>query len=118
MHVYNAVLVLKEIIEVFPIASVNDVVGSSIDLEIQQLVQNEERGDLRHASTRALLPPATTEDAAQDGDQGPLIAIISTANTGDPSLPDRARARQTCLAAICAYIRPAKSNMAHCRPLR
>ena len=75
-------------------------------------------GAPQRASARALLPPATTEDAAQDGDQSPLIAIISTANTGDPSLPDRARARQTCLAAICAYIRPAKSNMAHCRPLR
>ncbi|THH08122.1 hypothetical protein EW145_g2921 [Phellinidium pouzarii] len=47
MHVYNAVLVLKEIIEVFPIAAVNEVVGSSIDLEIQRLVQSEERGDLK-----------------------------------------------------------------------
>lgn len=47
MHVYNAVLVLKEIIEVFPIAAVNEVVGSSIDLEIQKLVQSEERGDLK-----------------------------------------------------------------------
>ncbi|KAH8118538.1 transcription factor/nuclear export subunit protein 2-domain-containing protein [Phellopilus nigrolimitatus] len=47
MHVYNAVLVLKEIIEYFPIAAVNEVVGSSIDLEIQRLVQSEERGDLK-----------------------------------------------------------------------
>ncbi|KAI5124799.1 hypothetical protein M0805_005432 [Coniferiporia weirii] len=47
MHVYNSVLVLKEIIEVFPIAAVNEVVGSSIDLEIQRLVQSEERGDLK-----------------------------------------------------------------------
>lgn len=47
MHVYNSVLVLKEVIEVFPIAAVNEVVGSSIDLEIQRLVQNEVRGDLK-----------------------------------------------------------------------
>lgn len=47
MHVYNAVLVLKEIIEFFPMAAVNEVVGSSIDLEIQRLVQSEERGDLK-----------------------------------------------------------------------
>ena len=47
MHVYNSVLVLKEVIEVFPMASVNEVVGSSLDLEIQRLVQNEERGDLK-----------------------------------------------------------------------
>ena len=47
MHVYNAILVLKEIIDVFPLANVNEVVGSSIDLEIQKLVQTEERGDLK-----------------------------------------------------------------------
>lgn len=47
MHVYNAVVVLKEVIEVFPIAAVNEVVGSSIDLEIQRLVQTEQRGDLK-----------------------------------------------------------------------
>lgn len=47
MHVYNAVIVLKEIIDVFPIASVNEVVGSLIDLEIQRLAQSEERGDLK-----------------------------------------------------------------------
>ena len=46
MHVYDAVLVLKETIEVFPIAAVNELVGSSVDLEIQKLVQYEERGDL------------------------------------------------------------------------
>lgn len=47
MHVYNAVLVLKEIIEVFPVAAVNEVVGATIDHEVQKLVQNEERGDLK-----------------------------------------------------------------------
>lgn len=47
MHVYNAIIVLKEIIEVFPIAAVNEVVGSTVDLEVQRLVQTEERGDLK-----------------------------------------------------------------------
>lgn len=47
MHVYNTVLVLKEILEVFPIANVNEVVGSTIDLEIQRLIDSEERGDLK-----------------------------------------------------------------------
>ena len=47
MHVYNAVLILKEIIEVFPLASVNEVAGSNIDRVMQQLVQHEERGDLK-----------------------------------------------------------------------
>ena len=47
MHVYNALLVLKEIIEVFPLALVNDVVGSKVDLEVQKLVETEERGDVK-----------------------------------------------------------------------
>ena len=47
MHVYNAILVLKEILEVFPIAAVNEVVGSSIDFEISKLINSEERGDLK-----------------------------------------------------------------------
>ncbi|TDL29757.1 hypothetical protein BD410DRAFT_710827 [Rickenella mellea] len=47
MHVYNAIIVLKEIIEVFPVSAVNEVVGSSIDLEMQRFTQSEERGDLK-----------------------------------------------------------------------
>ena len=47
MHVYNTVLVLKEILEVFPVATVNEVVGSRIDFEITKLINSEERGDLK-----------------------------------------------------------------------
>ena len=47
MHVYNAILVLKEIIDVFPLASVNEFAGSYVDRVMQRLVQNEERGDLK-----------------------------------------------------------------------
>ena len=47
MRVYNAILVLKEIIEVFPIASVFDNAGPNIDAEMQRIVQTEERGDLK-----------------------------------------------------------------------
>ena len=47
MRVYNAILVLKEIIEVFPLSTINEVVGSSLNLEIQRVVETEERGDLK-----------------------------------------------------------------------
>ncbi len=47
MHVYNAVLILKEIIDIFPLASVNEVAGSNLDRVMQRLVQHEERGDLK-----------------------------------------------------------------------
>jgi THO complex subunit 2 len=46
MHVYNAIIVLKEILPVFPLASVGDV-GASLDIAIHDLLEREERGDLK-----------------------------------------------------------------------
>jgi THO complex subunit 2 len=46
MHVYNAIVVLKEILDVFPLASVLDV-GSSIDVAMDRFIETEERGDLK-----------------------------------------------------------------------
>jgi THO complex subunit 2 len=46
MHVYNAIIVLKEILDVFPLASVLDV-GSSIDAAMDRFIETEERGDLK-----------------------------------------------------------------------
>ncbi|KAF8165073.1 transcription factor/nuclear export subunit protein 2-domain-containing protein [Crassisporium funariophilum] len=46
MHVYNAIVVLKEILDVFPLASVVDA-GSGIDAAMDRFVETEERGDLK-----------------------------------------------------------------------
>lgn len=46
MHVYNAIIVLKEILSVFPMAAVSDY-GPVIDTMVEKLVENEERGDLK-----------------------------------------------------------------------
>lgn len=46
MHVSNAIIVLKEILDVFPLASVVDA-GSSIDNAMERLIEVEERGDLK-----------------------------------------------------------------------
>lgn len=46
MHVYNAIIVLKEILPVFPLAAVNDS-GSSLDRVMDQFIETEERGDLK-----------------------------------------------------------------------
>lgn len=43
---YNAIVVLKEILDVFPLASVCEV-GSSIDAAIDRFIETEERGDLK-----------------------------------------------------------------------
>lgn len=46
MHVYNSIVVLKEILEVFPLVSVNDA-GASINQAMDDLIETEARGDLK-----------------------------------------------------------------------
>jgi len=46
MHVYNAIIVLKEILPVFPLAAVADA-GPAIDTAVEKLLEKEERGDLK-----------------------------------------------------------------------
>lgn len=46
MHVYNAIIVMKEILPVFPLASTTDV-GASLDTAMDRLLETEERGDLK-----------------------------------------------------------------------
>ena len=46
MHVYNAIVVMKEILDVFPLSSVNNV-GPSINSAIDRFLETEERGDLK-----------------------------------------------------------------------
>lgn len=47
MHVYNAIIVLKEILPVFPIAAVNEHAGPALEMAIEKFVEKEERGDLK-----------------------------------------------------------------------
>ena len=44
MHVYNAIIVLKEILPVFPIASITGYTGMSLSRTIEKFVEKEERG--------------------------------------------------------------------------
>jgi THO complex subunit 2 len=46
MHVYNAIIVLKEMLPVFPLASVTDT-GGALDTAMDKLLETEERGDLK-----------------------------------------------------------------------
>lgn len=46
MHVYNAIIVLKEIITVFPLADVTDT-GAGLDITMDRFLETEERGDLK-----------------------------------------------------------------------
>ena len=46
MHVYNTIIVMKEILDVFPLATINDA-GPSINAAVDRLLETEERGDLK-----------------------------------------------------------------------
>ncbi|KAI0312477.1 transcription factor/nuclear export subunit protein 2-domain-containing protein [Amylostereum chailletii] len=62
MHVYNAIIVLKEILPVFPLASVSDAHGPNLSHVMETFIETEERGDLKilarayHASLKKREP--------------------------------------------------------------
>lgn len=51
MHVYNSIIVLKEILPVFPLNSVSEN-GSVIDKAMDLFIEREQRGDLKILATR------------------------------------------------------------------
>jgi THO complex subunit 2 len=46
MHVYNAIIVLKEILPMFPLTATSDY-GPALDKVMQEFLETEERGDLK-----------------------------------------------------------------------
>lgn len=47
MHVYNSLVVLKEILPIFPCAAVYDTAGPTIQHAIDKFLEKEKRGDLK-----------------------------------------------------------------------
>ena len=47
MHVYNTIIVLKEILPVFPVSSVYEFSGLNLSRAMDKFVEKEERGDLK-----------------------------------------------------------------------
>ena len=47
MHVYNAIIVLKEVLPVFPVATASGTAGYSLVTVLDRLLEKEERGDLK-----------------------------------------------------------------------
>ncbi|KAF5393664.1 hypothetical protein D9757_000298 [Collybiopsis confluens] len=47
MHVYNAIIVLKEILPFFPLAAVAQDTGSQLDKTMDHFLEKEDRGDLK-----------------------------------------------------------------------
>lgn len=51
MHVSNAIIVLKEILPVFPLGIINSSTGQFLDDALQKLLANEKRGDIKILAT-------------------------------------------------------------------
>ena len=47
MHVYNTIIVLKEIQPVFPLSTVSEVMGMHLNQVMESFLSKEERGDLK-----------------------------------------------------------------------
>lgn len=47
MRVYNAIIVLKEILPFFPLSAVAQETGAQLDKTMDQFLEKEERGDLK-----------------------------------------------------------------------
>jgi len=47
MHVYNAIVVMKEILGVFPLSTTSEAAGVFIDQAIDKFLEDETRGDLK-----------------------------------------------------------------------
>lgn len=46
MHVYNAIIIMKELLPVFPLSAVTDT-GASLDAAMDRFIETEDRGDLK-----------------------------------------------------------------------
>lgn len=56
MHVYNAIIVLKEILPVFPLSAVIDLTGPPLNQVIETFIEKEERGDLKILARAYVIP--------------------------------------------------------------
>ncbi len=58
MHVYNAIIVLKEILPLFPVSSVHEISGMMLSRAIEKFLEKEERGDLKILGRAYVILPA------------------------------------------------------------
>ena len=51
MQIYNAIIVLKEILPFYPMAKVTPTTGPKIEEALETFLEDEERGDLKILGT-------------------------------------------------------------------
>ena len=47
MHVYNSIMILQELLPVFPMASVNEFAGPALAAALDRFLEKEDRADLK-----------------------------------------------------------------------
>ncbi|KAI0722891.1 transcription factor/nuclear export subunit protein 2-domain-containing protein [Earliella scabrosa] len=77
MHVYNTIIVLKQILPVFPVSYVNDFIGNSLSRAIEKFVDKEERGDLKILG-RAYFASLKKRESAWTNIPVPQIHVVSS----------------------------------------
>ncbi|KAG0699864.1 transcription factor/nuclear export subunit protein 2-domain-containing protein [Suillus ampliporus] len=80
MHVYNAIIVLKEILPVFPLAAVGDA-GPAIDTVMEKFLEKEERGDLK------ILGRAYSASLKKRESFWAVLKPLAAKSNGDPMSP-------------------------------
>ncbi|KAI9063149.1 hypothetical protein FKP32DRAFT_1651303 [Trametes sanguinea] len=87
MHIYNAIVVLKEILPVFPVAAVNEYSGANVVRSVERFLEKEERGDLKilgrayYASLKKREPIWAATIPVPVPKQAPPVASNATGST-------------------------------------
>ncbi|RDX55708.1 hypothetical protein OH76DRAFT_1461168 [Lentinus brumalis] len=103
MHVYNTIIVLKEILPMFPVSSIYEFGGVSLSRAMDKFVEKEERGDLKilgrayYASLKKREPLWAAPSHPKNGTAAPPKGATPTQTdrpprTGTPTGPSAASA--------------------------
>ncbi|KAJ7283481.1 transcription factor/nuclear export subunit protein 2-domain-containing protein [Mycena rebaudengoi] len=85
MHVYNTIIVLKEILPVFPLSDVSADIGSTLDMAMEKFVETEERGDLKILGRAA--SAKSSNDKSKSSTTPANGSATSTRAASTPSAP-------------------------------
>ncbi|THH13890.1 hypothetical protein EW146_g6381 [Bondarzewia mesenterica] len=97
MHVYNTIIVLKEILPVFPVSTVSEYIGMPLKQVMESFLEKEERGDLKilgrayHASLLKREPQWALPKSAVSKPIASIVTPKATTPTPTPPTLDRAK---------------------------
>ncbi|KAL1944225.1 hypothetical protein VTO73DRAFT_3410 [Trametes versicolor] len=87
MHIYNAIVVLKEILPVFPVAAVTEYGGVMLERAMERFLEKEERGDLKILGRAYYAGLKKREPIWAAPHPIPKPAVVPASKSGTPSAP-------------------------------